>query len=211
MDGRSAVEYVVAHKVPGVFVECGVEDGKQEIEWIHTLKALHAERTIVLYDTFAGLTRPGEHDYTLPTATICSANKESVLREWESRRVSDRLNTWCYSPLDRVKANLESIGYPGATLRYVVGDVMTTLRDDASLPDAIAILRLDTDWYESSKYELERLYERVSPGGVVIFDDYYHWNGQRKATDEFFSSIGVTPDIRPVGNQKTGSFVKNLV
>lgn len=211
MDGRSAVEYVVANNVPGVFVECGVEQGAQEVEWIYALKALGARRTIVLYDTFAGLTRPGEHDYTLSTATICSASRESVLHEWESRRVTDKLNTWCYSPLDRVKANLESIGYPGATLQYVVGDVMDTLRDEASLPDAIAILRLDTDWYESSKYELERLYDRVSPGGVVIFDDYYHWNGQRKATDEFFASIGERPDIRPIGNQKTGSFVKKMV
>ena len=85
---------------------------------------------------------------------------------------------------------------------------MNTLSHQANLPASIAILRLDTDWYESSKYELEQLYSRVVKGGVVIFDDYYHWDGQRRATDEFFASIGESPHIVPIGNGKTGAFVK---
>lgn len=55
----------------------------------------------------------------------------------------------------------------------------------AGAPGEIAILRLDTDWYESTRHELEHLYPRLSPGGILIIDDYGHWRGSRKATDEY--------------------------
>ena len=55
-----------------------------------------------------------------------------------------------------------------------------------NLPEKISLLRLDTDWYSSTKKELEILYEKVSPGGVIIIDDYGHWGGSKKAVDEFF-------------------------
>jgi hypothetical protein len=53
-------------------------------------------------------------------------------------------------------------------------------------PERIAILRLDTDWYVSTKHELEWLWPRLSSGGVLIIDDYGHFTGARKAVDEFF-------------------------
>jgi hypothetical protein len=85
---------------------------------------------------------------------------------------------------------------------------MDTLQDSKNIPDQIAILRLDTDWYESSKFELEQLYNNVVKGGIIIFDDYYHWDGQRRATDEFFKSIGITPAYINIGNQKTAAIIK---
>ncbi len=63
-------------------------------------------------------------------------------------------------------------------------------RHPGQAPDRIAILRLDTDWYASTKHELEHLYERLSPGGVLILDDYGDWDGARKATDEFLTKTG---------------------
>jgi len=69
-------------------------------------------------------------------------------------------------------------------------------------------LRLDTDWYESSKYELEQMYDNVVSGGVIIFDDYYHWNGQRKATDDFFASKNLKYDFVNIGNNKTSAIIK---
>ena len=83
---------------------------------------------------------------------------------------------------------LNSTGYPQNKLHYIVGDVMETLQDKSKLPEKIAILRLDTDWYESSKYELEQMYDNVVIGGVIIFDDYYHWDGQRRSTDDFLQA-----------------------
>ena len=85
---------------------------------------------------------------------------------------------------------------------------METLRDESNVPDKIAILRLDTDWYESSKFELEQMYGKVVPGGIIIFDDYYHWDGQRRATDEFFSSIEVGYKFIDIGNYKTSAIFK---
>ena len=55
-----------------------------------------------------------------------------------------------------------------------------------NLPESISVLRLDTDWYESTKHELECLWPKVSPGGFVLIDDYGHFTGARKAVDEFF-------------------------
>jgi len=85
---------------------------------------------------------------------------------------------------------------------------MKTLQDKKIIPEKIAILRLDTDWYESSYYELEQMYDNVSPGSVIIFDDYYHWNGQRRATDEYFASIGIKPTFFKIGNGKTAAIIK---
>lgn len=208
MDGRAALEYILKNNIEGDIVECGVESGNFEEIWISVLQRAGTFRDIYMYDTFAGLTRPGEFDYTRPDATICRVSREDVLREWQSKVVTPGLNTWCYTPLDQVANRLESTGYPKHKLHYIVGNVMNTLSHQANLPASIAILRLDTDWYESSKYELEQLYSRVVKGGVVIFDDYYHWDGQRRATDEFFASIGESPQIVPIGNGKTGAFVK---
>lgn len=94
--------------------------------------------------------------------------------------------------------------YPTEKLHFVKGDVMVTLADSTNLPSKIAILRLDTDWYESSRYELEQLYNRVVEGGIIIFDDYYHWNGQRKAT------TGIVYQVEPLGDGKTGSIIKRM-
>ena len=56
------------------------------------------------------------------------------------------------------------------------------------MPERIALLRIDTDWYESTRHELVHLYPRLSPGGVLIIDDYGHWQGARKAVDEYFQA-----------------------
>ena len=114
----------------------------------------------------------------------------------------------CYCPLDYVKNRLNNTGYDQTKIHYIVGDVMETLQNKENIPDKIAILRLDTDWYESSKFELEALYNNVVSGGVIIFDDYYHWNGQRKATDEYFRSINETYDFVNIGNGKTSAIIK---
>jgi hypothetical protein len=60
----------------------------------------------------------------------------------------------------------------------------------AHAPEQIALLRLDTDWYASTRHELEHLYPRLVPGGVLIIDDYGHWEGARRAADEYFGKIG---------------------
>jgi len=85
---------------------------------------------------------------------------------------------------------------------------METLKDTTKIPKKIAIVRLDTDWYESSKFELEKMYDNVVIGGVIIFDDYYHWDGQRRATDDFFKSRNINYNFVNIGNFKTAAIIK---
>lgn len=207
MDGADAIKYIVKNRIPGAVVECGVQTGKYEHIWIHELMYQGKTRDIYMYDTFAGLTAPGEYDYTTDHG-VYKMTKDEVLNKWNSRKIDDTTNEWCYTPLEKVKDFLNSTGYPQHKLHYIVGDVMQTLQNPANIPDEIAILRLDTDWYESSKFELEKMYDNVVDGGLVIFDDYYHWDGQRRATDEFFESRGIVCDFIKKNNQ-TATIIKN--
>ena len=94
------------------------------------------------------------------------------------------INDWCFSPLPEVKQNLASTGYPEDKLHFVQGKVEETIPEN--IPNQISSLRLDTDWYESTKHELTYLFPIVTPKGVLILDDYGSWNGAKKAVDEYF-------------------------
>jgi len=208
MDGSDAINYILKNNIEGVIIECGVETGNFEHIWINELIKNNVVRDIYLYDTFSGLVEPSEYDYTCKEAKLYSMNKDEVYNTWKNQIMNEKINGWCYSPLENVKNRLNSTGYPENNLHYIVGDVMETLKDKTKIPEKIAILRLDTDWYESSKYELEQMYDNVVIGGVIIFDDYYHWDGQRRATDDFFKKIGADYDFVDIGNNKTSAIIK---
>jgi hypothetical protein len=208
MDGAAAVDYILKNDIEGVIIECGVNSGDFQHIWINELIRQNAVRDIYLYDTFGGLVEPGEYDYTCKDASLFQMNKDDVYNTWKSQIIDKNTNGWCYTPLENVQNRLNSTGYPQDKLHYVVGDVMETLKDKETIPEKIAILRLDTDWYESSKYELEQMYDNVVTGGVIIFDDYYHWDGQRRATDDFFASRNITYVFVNIGNQKTSAIIK---
>jgi hypothetical protein len=144
-----------------------------------TLAALgDDERELFLYDTFAGMTEPTPQD------------GEVAHERWETRRAEDH-NEWAYAPLEQVEANLRSAGLDLARVTLVKGPVEETI--PGVLPERVALLRLDTDWYESTRHELEHMYDLVPPGGIVLFDDYGHWQGARQAVDEFFDQRGFQP------------------
>jgi O-methyltransferase len=167
----SAVRYVEANNIPGAFVECGVWKGGSSMAAALTFKT---PRSMYLFDTFEGMSVPTEHDRQATSGQLAS----TMLREAAQ---DDTLR--CYSPLEEVKLNMGSTGYPAAQINYIKGKVEDTLPEAA--PQQIAVLRLDTDWYESTRHELEHLYPRLSPGGVLIIDDYGYWSGARKAADEY--------------------------
>jgi hypothetical protein len=97
-------------------------------------------------------------------------------------------SVWARSPLDEVRRNLLATGYPADRVRFVVGRVEDTLPDQA--PESIALLRLDTDWYASTRHELVHLFPRLAVGGVLLIDDYGHWQGARQAVDEYLAQTG---------------------
>jgi len=172
-----AVRYVVRNGIPGAFVECGVWRGGSAMAAVRTLlECGDAERSVFLFDTFEGMTPPSEFDRDIEDRAA------GRLMESEDRETSP---VWAYASLDEVRANLAATGYPMDHVRFVEGPVEETIPSQA--PASVAILRLDTDWYESTRHELEHLVDRVSPGGVLIIDDYGHWQGARRAVDEFLA------------------------
>jgi O-methyltransferase len=177
-----AVRHVVEAGVPGDLVECGVWRGGSAMLAALALEARgDRDRSIYLYDTFAGMTRPDERDR--------SDHQESATLTWERQQAGD-VNEWCYASLDEVRANMLSTGFPPERLRFVEGKVEDTI--PGTVPERIALLRLDTDWYESTYHELKHLFPLLSTGGALILDDYGYWAGSREATDRYLAESGTT-------------------
>jgi O-methyltransferase len=184
-----AVTHVVRTGIPGAVVECGVWRGGSVLAALLTLQRRGShDRDIYLYDTFEGMTEP--------TAVDTSRFSGSALTAWRQAQAGGR-RAWehWFNPdvFDRSKVEelLVGTGYPAARLYLVAGRVEETIPGTA--PDEIAVLRLDTDWYESTRHELEHLYPRLTPGGVLLIDDYGHWDGARRAVDEYFGRSGPRP------------------
>lgn len=176
-----AVRHVVGHGIEGDFVECGVWKGGSAMLMAMTLARLGEDgpgeggRRIRLYDTFAGMTRPTAVD-------VRARDGSDTLTRWEHFQRADH-NAWAYAPLDEVRANMAKTGFPAENIDYVIGTVEETLPAEA--PDRIALLRLDTDWYESTYHEMLHLFPRLAPGGVLVLDDYGSFEGARKAVDQY--------------------------
>lgn len=173
-----SVEYIVKNNIPGNFVECGVWKGGSSMLIAQTLIAFNSlNRKIYLYDTFEGMSQPTEFD------NINANKKINVVDSWENQQKED-YNEWCYASLKEVKKNMSLTKYPKNNVNFIKGKVEDTIPD--KIPSKIALLRLDTDWYESTKHELNHLFPLLSNKGVLIIDDYGFWSGSKKAVDEYF-------------------------
>jgi O-methyltransferase len=178
-----AIRYIEGRNIAGDIVECGVWRGGNLVIAGLMKARLGFDRQIWAFDTFAGMTAPTEVDAKPADETL------DVRKKFDSLERGGR-NDWCYASEADVLRNFETrVG--NRELRTVKGPVEETLRDEANLPEKIAILRLDTDFYESTKAELETLYPRLSSGGVLIVDDYGEWAGARKAVDEYFAGQAI--------------------
>lgn len=175
----SAVRYVVEASVPGAVVETGVWRGGSMRAVARTLQSLgRTDVPLYLFDTFDGMVAPTERD-----VRWTGENAEQLMQT-QTGHEAEML--WARAPLDQVRRVMTETGYPEDQLHYVQGRVEDTVPTHA--PESIALLRLDTDWYASSRHELEHLYPRLSPGGVLILDDYAWWDGVRQATDQYFAA-----------------------
>ncbi len=173
-----ASRYLAQAAIEGDVVECGVWRAGSSMMAALTLLAdePNSDRRFWLYDTFEGMPAPGEHDVGL--------HGENAAAEWERNQRED-INEWCYAPLEEVRANMLGTGLGGERLELVQGTVEETI--PSRIPEQISLLRLDTDWYESTYHELVHLFPRLSRGGVLILDDYGHWEGVRKAVDRYLN------------------------
>lgn len=166
------------NKLDGDFVECGIWRGGNVL----LLKLLNdyykLNKSIFAFDTFDGMTAPSKFDIDFQNISA----EEQLNKNDKSE---DKKNIHCYSELETVKKNISK--YTNLNnIKFVKGPVEKTLLDIENLPEKISILRLDTDFYESTKIELNVLYPKLVQGGVLIIDDYGHWKGAQKAVDEFF-------------------------
>lgn len=173
-----AVRYLIEAGVPGAFVECGVWRGGSMMAVAQVLLRLGcADRELHLFDTFEGMPQPTHLD-------VDYAGVAAMTEFVRTRRGTDA-SDWCSAAVDDVRRNLLSTGYGEKQMKFIQGRVENTV--PACAPDSIALLRLDTDWYESTLHEMVHLFPRLSPGGVLIIDDYGYWQGARRAVDEYFA------------------------
>jgi O-methyltransferase len=171
-----AVDHLVRHRIAGDIVECGVWRGGSMMAIALALMARgDTTRDLYLYDTFEGMSEPTEADRD-PSGESAGARLARSERD-------DAV--WAVAGLDDVQANLASTGYPRERIHFVKGKVEETI--PTTLPSRIAMLRLDTDWYESTRHELIHLYPLLARHGVLIVDDYGHWQGAKQAVDEYFA------------------------
>jgi hypothetical protein len=179
-----SVRYCVRRGITGAFAECGVWRGGSVLAMVLTLQDLgRTDRDIYLYDTFEGMTAPSEHDVSSldpPALVTWQEAQARGERAWGSMFDADGFNE------DTVRRTVLSTGYPEERIHFVRGPVEDTI--PSTVADELALLRLDTDWYESTRHELEHLYPRLADGGVLIVDDYGHWEGARRAVDEYFAT-----------------------
>jgi O-methyltransferase len=175
-----SIEYVVKGAIDGAIVECGVERGGSMMAAAHSLRHFGDEtRHLYLYDTFAGMDRPTDRDVDY--------RGSQPLQRWQKDQRTD-YNEWLYVPLERVQANMSSTGYPEEKLHFIKGRVEDTI--PGIVPDRIAILRLDTDWYESTYHEMAHMFPLLAERGVLLIDDYGHWRGAREAVNQYLQESG---------------------
>jgi O-methyltransferase len=183
-----SIAHIEERRIPGGIVECGVWKGGSMMAAALALRALESTcRRLYFFDTFAGMTPPGDADV-----------------DWQGRPARDLLEQEnAEGDLMRARCSLADVKqammltrYPWEKLIFVPGEVQRTLPEQA--PDSIALLRLDTDWYDSTYHELEHLYPRLVDGGILIVDDYGHWQGARKAVDDYFRAHGLAAELRTI-------------
>jgi O-methyltransferase len=182
---------VLREGVPGCFVECGVWKGGSAAIMGMALQTQGENRELHLFDSFEGLPEPTEQDGSAAIA-------------YSGGKASGALSPIgaCQANVDEVRQMLTTTArIPESQLRFHVGWFEHTIPVDAKTLGPIAVLRLDGDWYSSTRICLEHLYPLLSPGGVLFLDDYLCWEGCRKATDEYRSTHGISAPITQVDTE----------
>jgi len=187
----SSVNYIVDNNIPGPFVECGVWHGGSVMAMALSLINKGAlNREIYLYDTFYGMSNPETVDVNIHGTTA-----EDYLSAFEK---SEDSRAWAIASREQVKENIYSTGYPKEKFKLVEGKVEDTI--PGIMPEKISLLRLDTDWYESTKHEMNNLFPLLVKDGVLIIDDYGHWTGCKKAIDEYIEENNICVLLNRIDN-----------
>jgi hypothetical protein len=177
----NAVSYLTQNAIGGDIAECGVwRGGSMMTVALALLSHGDRSRSLYLYDTYEGMSSPTSDDKSL----------DGISADDQLKSTPEKTGVWCYAGIEDVRANILSTGYPEEKVHLIKGKVEETI--PSTIPAELALLRLDTDWYESTKHELVHLYPLLRTNGILVIDDYGHWQGARKAVDEYLQELGGT-------------------
>jgi hypothetical protein len=175
------VHYLDRHDIPGDFVECGTWKGGAVgmMALAHRASRPQPVRRLHLFDSFEGLPEPR-----------ADLDGDLAVKYMGGRASGSLVGTRLLACSVEVPEKLieQRLHYPKTLVQYHIGWFQDTLPRDAASIGKIALLRLDGDWYESTRVCLEYLYTKVVKNGVIVIDDYGYWEGCRRAVDEFLSS-----------------------
>lgn len=183
---------ILKNEVPGDFVECGVWRGGSAGIMAQVLRKFDSsrQRKLHLFDSFEGLPEPTEIDGTHAAQYSGGVNSGAL-----------KSVHMCEAEIGFVRELLfDKLNFPESRARLYQGWFQDTIPQLGNDPSQIAVLRLDGDWYDSTKICLNHLYDRVPSGGLIILDDYFAWEGCKVATDEFRDARGITDKLIQVDN-----------
>ena len=195
-----SLDYLFKRKrIEGDIVECGVFKGANCRFICDYLKSINKENiNIFLYDTFEGMPSASSID----TNIFTKKNYNFYLKKMQKNNEVD--NFYKYENIDNVKKLLFQTNYNNNKIHFIKGLVEETI--PKTIPNKISLLILDTDYYDSTKHELQHLYPLVEKGGIIIIDDYGTWSGVKKAVDEYFDNLN---DFKSFIDHKTIFLIKS--
>jgi O-methyltransferase len=172
-----SIQHIMLNNISGSIVECGVWRGGSMMAVAYTLMNFDiTDRNLYLFDVF---------EDAMPRATDCDVTRDGICLKDTTSQI--RASYWNFATESEVRENMNKTGYPDIQIHFVRGPVEQTLPNWA--PDQCALIRLDTDLYESTKHELQCLYPRLAVGGILIIDDYGSHEGVKKAVDDFNKTL----------------------
>jgi O-methyltransferase len=175
----NSVKYLLESDITGSIVECGVWRGGSMLTMLRTLmQSPSTEREIFLYDTFSGMSRPTKEDGAF------------AITKFEKLQTGIDRSDWCCAEISEVKSVINRSSYPKDLINFIEGKIEATI-PQRKVPEQIALLRIDMDWHEPTLHALKYLYPKLVKGGVLILDDYGHWEGCKAAVDEYFSTNNI--------------------
>jgi len=176
---------IIQNNIEGDFIECGVWKGGSTLLVKLLFDEYKINNRVWLFDTFEGMTEPSIED-------VKSTTGENAINKFLISKKNEYVD-WCYASIEEVQKNFVEAGVNLSNCNFIKGDVENTIPKEAKNIDKISFLRLDTDWYESTKIELKYLYPKIIKKGFLIIDDYGRWDGSKKAVDEYFEKMKIQP------------------
>lgn len=166
---RGVAQAAAVRNVGGAFVECGTFRGGSAAVISERLSKADPNLNVYLFDVFTGMPKPSEND---------------------PREAWDDVGKFIASPeIVRQTFRLAKAGVSDDRLHITQGLFEDTL--PGFTPPKIGFLHVDCDWHDPVKMVIEKFYDHVLPGGTIVFDDYGHWSGCRKAVDAFLAARGL--------------------